>query len=429
MLPNCRKEGDIFSIPKFDLRAGDVESFFDELQTFQGEFAHCFQRSETRENFGRYMTGQFAELERKSIEPIALAVQDGAVRAMQRAISDAVWDEAEIYDKYRSLAGEDLSDPNAALIFDESSFQKKGEDSVGVARQYCGSLGKVENCQVGVYAAYASPHGYALVGTRLFLPEVWFDDEHAEKREKCRVPEDLQFKTKPQLAAEMLEELNRCAALPFKYILADSIYGQSPEFIAAAERCTGKTYFVAVSKETRVWLQRPLTRTKQYRYAGELRSKEVLSDQAKKPLTVEEVATNLSPYYWYRRTVSEGTKGPIVYEFARRRVILAEQGLPGGEVWLVVRRTLGESPIYSFFISNANHSAPLSLFVWLSGLRWAIEQCFEECKTDLGLDHYEVRKYAGWHHHMLTCMLAHFFLWHMKIRLGKKSTGGYALSA
>ncbi len=429
MLPNCRKEGELFSIPKFDLKAREVESFIDELRTFQSEFADCFQRSETRENFGRYMTGQFAELERKSIEPIALSVQDGAVRAMQRAISDAVWDETRMYNKYRSLAGEDLADPHGALIFDESSFRKKGEESVGVARQYCGSLGKVDNCQVGVYAAYASPHGYALVGARLFLPDEWFDDEHAEKREKCQVPADLRFKTKPQLAAEMLDELNRCEALPFKYILADSLYGQSPEFIAAAERCTGKTYFVSVAKDTCVWLQRPLTMTRQYRYAGELRSKKVLTDKTKKPLTVEKLAASLSDFYWYRCTVSEGTKGPIVYEFARRRVILSEAGLPGGKVWLIIKRTTGKDPIYSFYISNANQSVRLALFVWLSGLRWAIEQCFEECKTDLGLDHYEVRKYAGWYHHMLTCMLAHFFLWHLKIRLGKKSASYYALTA
>ncbi len=429
MLPDCRKDEDIFSIPKFDVKAGDVDSFVDELQSFQSEFADCFQRSETRENFGLYMTGQFAELERKSIEPIALAVQDGAVRSMQRAISDAVWNEKRMYDKYRSLVGDDLADPNAALIFDESSFQKKGDDSVGVARQYCGSLGKVENCQVGVFAAYASPHGYALVGTRLFLPQQWFDEVHAERREKCKVPPDLQFKSKPQLAAEMLAELNQCAELPFKYLLADSIYGQSPEFIAAAEKCTGKTYFVSVSKETRVWLKRPLTRVKQYQYAGETRTKEVLEDQSRKPLTVSEVAENLSAFFWYRRTVSEGTKGPIVYEFARRRVLLAEEGLPSEEVWLVIKRTTGKDPIYSFYISNAVRSARLSLFVWLSGLRWAIEQCFEETKTDLGLDQYEVRKYAGWYHHMLTCMLAHFFLWHLKIRLEKKSASHYALTA
>src|SRR5215472_6605080 len=118
---------------------------------------------------------------------------------------------------------------------------------------------------------------------------------------------------------------------------------------------------------------------------------------------------------WYRRKVSEGTKGPMTYEFARQRVTLCKEGLPDRTVWLVIKRTLGAEPSYTSAISNAPASTPLRTFVWLSGLRWAVEQCFEEGKTELGMDHYEVRKYAGWHHHMLTTMLAHFFLWHLKL--------------
>ena len=241
MLPECRKEGDIFSIPKFDLEVEDVDSFIDELRAFHGEFRECFQRSETREHVFQYMVGQFSALERKSIEPIALSVKDGSVRAMQRAISDVVWDEEKMYGKYRSLAGNDLADPNGVLIFDEIGFPKKGQESVGVARQYSGNVGKVDNCQVGVFAAYASPHGYALVGARLFMPEKWFDEEHEERRKKCKVPKELEFKTKPQIAAEILDELTGCEELPFKYVVADSIYGQSPDFIEAVERLEKKS--------------------------------------------------------------------------------------------------------------------------------------------------------------------------------------------
>jgi SRSO17 transposase len=127
--------------------------------------------------------------------------------------------------------------------------------------------------------------------------------------------------------------------------------------------------------------------------------------------------------------VSEGTKGPIEYEFTRRRVVLSNHGLPEKEVWLLIRRTMGKDQQYSYYISNGSTSVRMSTLIWLSGLRWAIEQCFEECKTELGMDHYEVRKFPGWHHHMLTCMLAHFFLWHLKIRLGKKSTSAYSVAA
>jgi len=129
------------------------------------------------------------------------------------------------------------------------------------------------------------------------------------------------------------------------------------------------------------------------------------------------------------RVFAQGTKGPIVYEFTRRRVILSAAGLPQKTVWLLIRRNLGDDRQYAFFISNASSSTSLKTLVWLSGLRWAIEQCFEETKTELGMDHYEVRKFPGWQHHMLTCILAHFFLWHLKIRTGKKSTIHYALAA
>ena len=125
----------------------------------------------------------------------------------------------------------------------------------------------------------------------------------------------------------------------------------------------------------------------------------------------------------------EGTKGPIEYEFTKRRIILSNNGLPQKTLWLIIRRTIEEKPVYNYYLSNAPTSSRLSLFVWLSGIRWAIEQCFEETKSELGMDHYEVRKYKGWHHHMLTSMLAHFFLWHLKIRLGKKSTIYYSVAA
>jgi hypothetical protein len=152
-----------------------------------------------------------------------------------------------------------------------------------------------------------------------------------------------------------------------------------------------------------------------------VRSKRVVVAPDHAPCTVATVAARLPASRWYRRQVSEGTKGPIVYEFARQRVTLCKDGLPTRTVWLVIKRTVGAESIYSYYISNAPASTPLRTFVWLSGRRWAIEQCFEEGKTELGMAHYEVRKYPGWHHHMLTTMLAHFFLWHLKLRLGKKS--------
>ncbi len=173
--------------------------------------------------------------------------------------------------------------------------------------------------------------------------------------------------------------------------------------------------------DTRCWLQRPVTTEKTSKYKGAMRLQRVVAPEVAAPLTVAAVAPHLPSSGWYRRRVSEGSKGPIEYAFARKRVTLCKDDLPERTVWLVIKRTLGAHPTDAFYISNAPESAPLRLFVWLSGIRWAVEQSFEETKTELGMAHYEVRKYPGWHHHMLTSMLAHFFLWHLKMRLGKKS--------
>lgn len=326
------------------------------------------------------------------------------------------------------MVNHDFGSPNGALVFDESGFVKKGQVSVGVARQYCGTIGKVENCQVGVFAGYVSDIGYTLVDKRLFIPEKWLTEEYRERREKCKIPDTLEFQTKPQLAAELLNSLAQEGILPFKYVLADSVYN-SPEFIGAVEALIRVTYFISVPKDTLCWLQNPISVKKQYKYRGKIKTKTELVDTSQKPIQVSELALNINSFFWYRRKVSEGTKGPIVYEFTRRRVRLSHEGLPQKELWLIIRRTLGSNPEYDYFISNAPVSTRLPTFVWLSGLRWAIEQCFEETKTDLGMDQYEVRKFPGWHHHIITCMLDHFFLWHLKIRLGKKSTVHYAIAA
>jgi SRSO17 transposase len=272
-----------------------------------------------------------------------------------------------------------------------------------------------------VFAGYASRHGYALVDKRLFLPEVWFTEAYAARRTTCNVPRELAFQSKPQLAAAMLHALRQETLLPFKYIVADCLYGNSPDFLHAMDTCVGVTTFVAIPADTRCWRQRPQTENKTYMHKGEVHSKRVVVNLAHEPRTVAALATHLPSSSWHRRQVSEGTKGPIVYEFARKRVTLCKDGLPERTVWLVIKRTVGAEPAYAYYMSNAPASTLLRTFVWLSGLRWAIEQCFEESKTELGMAHYEVRKYLGWHHHMLVTMLAHFFLWHLKLRLGKKA--------
>jgi len=429
MLPESQSQYAPFPIPKFDMNKNDIKGFMDELRAYHEQFRGCFSRSEPWENLFRYLSGQFSGLERKSIEPMALHVDGGDVRSMQRFISDAVWDDEKVMRCHHEYIKEDLGDEDGVLIFDESGFVKKGDDSAGVSRQYCGTIGKVENCQVGVFAAYASRFGYTLADSRLFIPQKWFEDSHRERREKCRLPEELTFKTKPQIAAEMLAKINDEQILPFKYVVADTVYGNSDDFLKSVESIPGVVYFLSIPCDTLFWHHGPVVTEKQFKHKGIAKTRRVLEEGQKEPVRVDNFAKGLNDFFWYRRTVSEGTKGPITYEFTKRRVTLCKDGLPDRSVWLVIKRTIGAQPEYSFFISNALRSARLSTFVWLSGIRWAIEQCFEETKTELGMDHYEVRKYGGWHHHILTCMMAHFFLWHLKIRLGKKNTVHYAVAA
>jgi SRSO17 transposase len=421
MLPACRTDGEGFTIPTFDLIPSDVEGFMEELWEFQSAFHDCFSRSEPRAHFFDYMVGQLSQLDRKSIEPMALHVEGGTVRGLQRFISDAVWDEEQMLWNYHQLVAAEMGDPDGVLMFDETGFVKKGKDSAGVARQYCGTLGKVDNCQGGVFAGYASRYGYALVDKRLFLPEVWLTEAYAARRARCQVPPEVTFQSKPQLAATMLQAIMRGGLLPFKYVVADCLDGNSPAFLDAVDACVGVTTLVAIPADTRCWLQCPRTEDKTYIYKGDVRATRVVVAPSHAPSSVAAVAASLPMSSWYQRTVSEGTKGPITYAFARQRVTLCKDGLPERTVWLVIKRTVEADPTYSYYISNAPASTPLRTFVWLSGVRWAVEQCFEEGKTELGMAHYEVRKYPGWHHHMFTTMLAHFFLGYLKLRLGKKS--------
>ncbi len=374
------------------------------------------------------MVGQFSTLARKSIEPIALQVDASSVRAMPRGIGSVSWEEPRMLEIYPHWVADDRGAPEGVLMIDATGFVKKGQDSAGVARQYCGTLGKVENGPVGVVAAYASRQGYALVDKRLFLPEPWCTEAYTTGRTKCAVPKEVALQTKPQLAAAMVHEVHAAGILPFRYIVADCLYGNSPEFWAACEACVGTVAFVAIPEDTRCWRQPLATQVHTDKYRGETRTKHVLAPLGTPPRAVAKIARELSVTGWYRRTVSEGAKGPITSEFARKRVRLCKDGQPAQTVWFVMKRSLGEHPTSWYDISSAPVRGSLRLLVWLRGVRWAVEQCVAETKTELGMDHYELRKYMGWHHPILTCMLAHCFLWHMKLRLGEKSTSADGLS-
>jgi SRSO17 transposase len=251
-------------MPTVALPPSDVAGFSDELQAFPSLFHDCFPRSESRAPCFDYMVGQLPPLERKSLAPIALHLPGGKVRGLQRFLRDGVWDDEHMRWTSHQVVAAEMGAPDGVVMFDETGFVKKGKDSVGVARHYCGSLGKGEDCQVGVFAGYASRPGYAWLATRLFIPEHWFGEAYATRRAKGQGPQEVPLHTQPQLAAAMLQAIAHEALLPFKAVVADCLYGQSPDFLDAVAVCVGVTALVAIPAETRCWLQRPQRQDKTY---------------------------------------------------------------------------------------------------------------------------------------------------------------------
>jgi SRSO17 transposase len=304
------------------------------------------------------MVGQLRQLERQSIEPMALEVEGGTIRGMQRFISDGRWDEEQRRWHAHQLVADALGKPDGVLRCDETGFVKKGQDAVGVARQSWGTLGKGEHGQGGVLAGDASRPGDALVDKRFFGPEGWCSETSATRRTTCKVPQELTLQSKPQVAAAMLHALTQEGLLPFKSVVADCLYGPSPDFLDAGEACVGVTTFVAIPAETRCGLQRPQTEDKTSLSKGEVPAKRVVLAPANVLCPVAALAARLPASRWSRRRGSEGTKGPLVDALARQRVTLCKDGVPERTVWLVIKRTVGAQPISSSYSSHAPARTP-----------------------------------------------------------------------
>lgn len=409
--------------PDHNLGPRDVHALADELVAYHAEFAPLFHRAEQRTWARAYLQGQLLDLERKSIEPMALALQGGDVQAMQQFISAGAWDDDPILAHHQRLVAETLGDPETGvLILDGCDFPKQGTHSVGVARQWCGALGKVANCQASVVACYASTHGYTLVDRRLYLPKRWFTPAYRARWEKCGIPDDIPFRTRPELAAEVAATLHTRQVLPFRWVTCDEAFGQNPAFldaIAALEL----SYLAEVPHDTRVWLQRPATAVPPRGKRGPAATRERLTPDAPPPERVDALAAQVPPSQWQRYQIKEGAKGPLVAEFAFLRVVPIRDDLPGPASWLVLRRSLGEPPELKTYLSNAPASTRHTKLVWASGMRWPVESAIEESKGEVGLDHYEVRGWVGWHHHTTLSFLAHHFLVRQRCRLGGKISG------
>jgi len=397
------------------LLPGDVEQLVDELAAYYRLFASAFRRPEQAKWGEVYLNGLLGSLARKTTERIALDLGQN-VRDMQHFIGQSPWPMEPILAIHQQNVAETLGEADGVVLIDESGVVKQGEHSVGAAHQYCGSVGKVANSQVGVYLGYVSRKGYSVIAGRLFMPEQWFDAEHADKREACGVPEGLAPRTKPQIAVDLLQEMRKRGDLPFQWVAADELYGDSPAFrdgVAAM----GKWYFTEIACSTLIWRRRPAVFVPPWSGRGKRPTKLRLRTPTNQPRRVDNLVTRIPKKNWTRATIKEGSKGPLVCDFAFLRVTEARRGLPGPEVWLVLRRNLDDPSAVKFYFSNAPRDIPCSDLVRLTGMRWPIETIFEESKGEVGFDHYETRSWLGWHHHMLLSFLAHHFLVRLRVQL------------
>ena len=359
----------------------EVGSWEERLGGLHARISPRFVRPEVRARAGRYLRGLLEPVERRNGWQLAEATGEHSPDGVQRLLNGARWDPEEVRDDLRGYVIEHFGDPEAVLVVDETGFLKKGEKSVGVARQYSGTAGKVDNCQIGVFLAYAAPGGgRAFIDRALYLPEEeWAEDE--ERREAAGVPEEVEFATKGALAKAMLSRALE-AGVPAKWVTGDEVYGND-----------GKL---------RGWLQE---RERAYVLAVS-RSHPVMNVFERK--RADEIAAEAPPEAWERVEVGAGSKGPRVYDWARAR--LPYECAQGWSQWLVVRRSVSDPEDSAYYRAYCPEDTPLSEMARVAGRRWTVEECFERAKGEAGLDQYEVRRWEGWHRHVTLCLLAHAFL-------------------
>jgi SRSO17 transposase len=405
--------------PECNLSPEDVGRFLEELQDYLEMFKPAFQRVEQRIHSAAYLRGLLGDALRKNVEQMALDLGE-KVRSLQYFVGQSAWEAEPVIAIHQQLIGETLGEEDGVALIDESSVVKQGSQSVGVAAQYCGSVGKIANGQVGVYLGYASRKGYSLLEGRLFMPDEWFEETHAERRSACGVPEDLVYQTKPEIGLELVQKAVQRGSLPFQWLAADELYGDSPTFRDGIDDL-GRWYFTEIKSTTSIWRTRPEVHVPKWKGRGRRPTHLRLHNPHARPLQVKQLARIIPKTNWVRATIKEGSQGPIVCDFAFLRVSESRANLPADELWLIMRRNLDDPSVIKYYFSNAPADTPLSEFVRISGMRWPIETIFEEAKCEVGFDHYEMRSWLGWHHHMLLVSLAHHFLVRLRIRFQQQA--------
>jgi SRSO17 transposase len=370
-----------------------VASVFDwrsALGELHGRLGELFVRSEPRRQVGLYLEGLLSAVERKNGWQLAEHLGDARPWRTQRVLSHVQWDEDAARDLCRQYVVEHLGDRDAVLIVDETGFLKKGTKSAGVARQYSGTAGRVENCQVGVFLAYASGKGHALIDRELYLPKAWAED--AARRAAAGIPEEVAFATKPELARGMIARAI-AAAVPFAWVLGDEVYGSDRRLRLDLEQ-QERAFVLAVRSNEPLWSTLD-GRTGQH--------------------TAAALAAAVPDAAWQRLSAGAGAKGERLYDWTRVRLMRLQQ--PPLDHWLLLRRSLSKPDDLAYYVVFGPADATLATLARVAGRRWAIEEGFEVAKQEVGLADYEIRSRHGWYRHITLAMLALAFLAAMRVTL------------
>jgi SRSO17 transposase len=408
------------------MTADELRAAAGELARLHQRFASLFGRKEAQAHSLVYLNGLLLGQERKSAEPMALVfgtpgdegISQNQVLGLQRFLTHSLWDGQDIQREIQSVFAEELvpSTANWSIgtvgVIDGSGFPKKGTQSVGVKRQYCGRLGKTENCQVGVFLTGVTPAGTALLDCQLYLPKEWAADRR--RRRKARVPQAVRFGTQPQIAAELLRRTQEAGTVRFDWVVADEAFGSNGSLLDTLEERRQK-YLFEVPATTTVWTVDPAEEVPAGRGIGRPPTRPCRAAVS----SVAGLAASLVADAWHTYQVREGACGPLVFEFVAVRVWAVRHRKPGPPIWLVIRRSLGADPEIKYYVSNASADTRLETLALVSGCRFRVEEFFGEAKSYLGMAHYEARAWSSWHHHMSLVALAHLFVTLTRQRLKK----------
>lgn len=366
----------------------DVQSWYSVYWAeIQRRIGSIFARSEARERALAYLAGLLSPAERKNAWQLAEITGDSNPYGFQHLLGRADWDPDALRDRLRTYVNDYLASSNAIGVLDETGFLKKGVHSVGVSRQYSGTAGRIENCQIGVFLTYASPLGHTLVDRELYLPISWTDD-----RKRCRrvgVPDKRQFATKPELAQQMLERTFQ-AGVSFSFITGDCVYGDNRPLRQWLEQ-RKQAYVLALSTKETVW-----------------------RNHEQQP--VKALLCDLPSESWQRLSAGSGSKGLRIYDWLR--VELDQPAQAGWQRWLLVRRSINDASELTAYSAFATAGTSLQALVEVAGTRWTVEESIQTGKGEVGLDHYEVRSWTGWYRHISLAMWAQAFLTVIRAEMG-----------